>query len=109
MDQLGARTSDEDYVTLRKSLKKRILDYFKEDFIPDTATFGSKGAMLAGFEFFPVDKVIFASDCPFDPEKGPGYIRETLRILEEINLSKEDKEKVYYKNLEKFTGVKLVK
>ena len=109
MDQLGARTSDEDYVSLRKSLKKRILDYFKQDFIADTATFGSKGAMLAGFEFFPVDKVVFASDCPFDPEKGPGYIRETLRILEELDLSKEDKEKVYYKNLEKLTGAKLVK
>ena len=31
-DQLGARTSDEDYVALRKSLKKRPLDYFKQDF-----------------------------------------------------------------------------
>ncbi|HWL04970.1 MAG TPA: amidohydrolase family protein [Xanthobacteraceae bacterium] len=108
-DQLGSRTSDEDYVSLRKSMKKRPLDYFKQDFYADTATFGSKAAMVCGFEFFPMDKVIFASDCPFDPEKGPGYIRETLRILEELDLSKEDKEKVYYKNLEKLTGAKLVK
>src|SRR5436190_1969740 len=38
-DQLGARTSDEDYVSLRKSLKKRPLDYFKQDFYADTAVF----------------------------------------------------------------------
>jgi len=52
---------------------------------------------------------VFASDCPFDPEKGPGYIRETLKILEERDMSKEDREKVYYKNLERITGTKLVK
>ncbi len=33
-------------------------------------------------EFFPVEKIIFASDCPFDPEGGTMYPRETLRILE---------------------------
>jgi len=108
-DQLGSRTSDEDYVTLRKNMKKRPLDYFKQDFYPDTATFGSKGGMECGFAFFPVDQVVFASDCPFDPEKGPGYIRETLKILEERDMSKEDREKVYYKNLERITGTKLVK
>ena len=31
-DVMGSRTSDEDYVALRKSLKKRPLDYFKQDF-----------------------------------------------------------------------------
>ena len=38
-DVMGSRTSDADYVTLRKSLKKRVLDYFKEDFWADTAVF----------------------------------------------------------------------
>ena len=27
--------------------------------------------------FYPLDKIVFASDCPFDPEKGTMYIRET--------------------------------
>jgi aminocarboxymuconate-semialdehyde decarboxylase len=48
--------------------------------------------------------VVFASDCPFDPEQGPGYIRDTLQILESLDLSVEDKEKVYFRNLEKLTG-----
>jgi predicted TIM-barrel fold metal-dependent hydrolase len=108
-DQLGARTSDEDYGALRKSMKKRPLDYFKQDFYPDTAVFGSHAATLCGLDFYDRDKVVFASDCPFDPEKGPGYIRETLKILESLDLSKADREKINYKNLEALTGAKLVK
>ena len=33
----------------------------------------------AGMEFFPLEKIVFASDCPFDPEGGTMYPRETLR------------------------------
>jgi aminocarboxymuconate-semialdehyde decarboxylase len=108
-DQLGARTSDEDYVSLRKSLKKRPLDYFKQDFYADTAVFGGKPATVCGLAFFPTEKVLFASDCPFDPEKGPGYIRDTMAILDSLDLSKEAQDMIYFKNLEKLTGTKLVK
>jgi len=109
MDQLGNRTSDVDYVALRNSLKKRILDYFQKGTYVDTATFGGKGAMLCGLEFYPHEKVIFASDCPFDPEKGTMYIRETIRILDEIDMPKEKREDIYYRNFEKLVGRKLVK
>ena len=108
MDQLGARTSDEDYVALRKSLKKRPLDYFK-DFYADTAVFGSRAATMCGLEFFGIDKVVFASDSPFDPERGPGYIRETIKIIDNLDLTPEARDKIYYKNLEKLTGRRLVK
>jgi aminocarboxymuconate-semialdehyde decarboxylase len=108
-DQLGARTSDEDYVSLRQSMKKRPLDYFKQDFYPDTAVFGSRAATVCGMAFYPLEHTVFASDCPFDPEKGPGYIRETLKIIDSLDLSKADRDKIYYKNLEKLTGRTLVK
>jgi predicted TIM-barrel fold metal-dependent hydrolase len=108
-DVMGSRTSDEDYVGLRKSLKKRPLDYFKQDFWADTAVFGGEPATKCGLEFFPRDKVVFASDCPFDPEGGFMYPRETLRILDSLNLSKEQRDMIDYKNLEAVTGVKLVK
>jgi uncharacterized protein len=108
-DVLGSRTSDTDYVALRKSLKKRVLAYFKEDFWADTAVFTGVPATKAGMEFFPRDKIVFASDCPFDPEGGTMYPRETMRILDELNLSKTDQEKIYFKNLEAVTGRKLTK
>jgi len=108
-DQLGARTSDEDYVTLRKNMKKRPLDYFKQDFYADCAVFGARAATVCGLEFYPQDKVIFASDCPFDPEKGTMYIRETLKILDTLDISREQRDAIYFKNLEALVGKKLVK
>ena len=108
-DVMGNRTTDEDYVALRKSLKKRPLDYFKQDFWADTAAFTAEPATKCGMEFFPVDKIVFASDCPFDPEGGTMYPRETLRILEKLKLDKTTSDKVFYRNLEAVTGKKLVK
>jgi uncharacterized protein len=104
-DQLGSRTSDEDLTVLLKSLKKRPLDYFKHVFYADTATFTGEPAMHAGLAFFDLDKIVFASDCPFDPEKGTMYTRETIRILESIDMPKADKEKIWHSNLEAMCGV----
>ena len=105
-DQLGARTSGEDLRVVLKSLKKRPLDYFKHSFYADTAVFGGVPATHAGLAFYDLDKIVFASDCPFDPEKGTMYARETLRILEGIDMPKADKEKIWHGNLEAITGVK---
>jgi uncharacterized protein len=108
-DVMGSRTSGVDYVSLRKGLKKRVLDYFKQDFWADTAVFTAEPATKAGLDFFPRDKVVFASDCPYDPEGGTMYPRETLRILDSLDLSKTDRDKIYFKNLEAVTGRTLVK
>ena len=59
-----------------------------------------------GMAFYPLEKIVFASDCPFDPEKGTMYIRETLRIIDKLKLTKEQRDQVYYKNLERITGKK---
>jgi aminocarboxymuconate-semialdehyde decarboxylase len=108
-DVMGNRTSDEDYVGLRKSLKKRPFDYFKNDFWADTAAFTAEPATKCGMEFFPIDKIVFASDCPFDPEGGTMFPRETLRILDSLKMDKATSEKVFWKNLEAVTGKKIVK
>ena len=104
-DVLGSRTSDEDYVTLRKSLKKRPFDYFK-DFYADTAIEGVRAPMVCGLDFFGADKEGFASDCPFDKEKGPGYIRSTIAVLESLDLKPADREKISYRNAQTLFGVK---
>jgi predicted TIM-barrel fold metal-dependent hydrolase len=76
-DQLGARTSDENLGAVLKRLKRRPLD------------------------FFGPDRVLFASDSPFDPEKGPGYIRDTIAVLESIDLDPEARAKINHRNAEK--------
>ena len=99
-DQLGSRTSDEDLTLVLKRLEKRPLDYFRM-FYGDTALFGSRAATECGLSFFGADRIVFASDAPFDPEKGPMYIRETLRVLDELDLSAEDRKKICFQNTEK--------
>jgi aminocarboxymuconate-semialdehyde decarboxylase len=104
-DQMGARTSDEDYEGLRKSLKKRPFDYFK-DFYADTAIEGVRAPMVCGLDFFGEDRVLFASDSPFDKEKGPGYIRSTIAVLESIEMSSAMREKINYRDAQKLFGLK---
>ena len=96
LDQLGARSENEDLSDVRR-LKKRPYEYFRM-FYGDTALFGARHAMECGLAFFGVDRVLFASDMPFDPEKGPGYIRETIRCLDEMPLSDEDRRRIYEGN-----------
>jgi len=97
---LGARTSDKDLSVILKELKKTHLEYFKM-FYADTALFGSLAGTKCGLDFFGVDNVLFASDCPFDPEKGPGFIRETIRVVNELSISDEDRQKIYEGNARK--------
>ncbi len=96
-DQLGKRTTDEDYGAVLRGLKKRPLDYFK-DLYADSAVFGSRSATVCGLDFYGADKVLFASDCPFDPEGGPGYIRDTIAIIESLTLSDADRNKICHGN-----------
>jgi uncharacterized protein len=103
-DQLGARTSDEDYASLLKKLKKRPYDYFK-DFYGDTAVAGARAATVCGLEFFGAAHVLFASDCPFDKEKGPGYIRSTIAVVESLGLSAADQERICHGNAERMFGL----
>ena len=95
-DQLGTRTSDEDYAALLKSMKKRPLDYFKM-FYADTALFGARSATVCGLDFFGADRVLFSSDTPFEPAPGL-YIRETIRVIDSLDISAADRDKIYFKN-----------
>ena len=96
-DQLGARTSDRDLSLVLKGLAKRPIDYFKM-FYADTALFGAFDATVCGLNFYGAPNVLFASDAPFDPEKGPMYIRETIAIVERLPISGAEREQIFWKN-----------
>jgi uncharacterized protein len=96
-DQLGVRTSDEDYGEVLRRLDKRPIDYFKM-FYADTALFGAYDATICGLRFFGADHVLFASDAPFDPERGPMFIRETIGILDRLPMSDAEREQIYWRN-----------
>jgi len=100
LDQFGARTADEDYAGLLASLGKRPYDYFKM-FWADTAVFGSRAATECGLKFFGADQVVFASDAPFDPEGGPLYIRETIKVIDGLDITEVERRKIYQGNAER--------
>ena len=95
--QLGSRSPDDSEAHVLKSLSKPPIEYFKM-FYGDTVLGGSASALRCGIDFFGVDHVVFASDCPFDPEHGPMFIREGIRSIESLHLSDDDREKLYLGN-----------
>ena len=104
-DQLGTRTSDEDYTLLLKKLKKRPLDYFRLFYV-DTALFGAKDATLLGLKFFGAERTLFASDSPFDPEKGSAYTRWTIEILDSLDISPKERQMIYEGNARRLLHLK---
>jgi len=105
-DQLGLRTTEEDYGALRRTMKLRPLDYFKR-FYADTALFGSSAATRCGLAFFGVDRVLFASDTPFEPEPGL-YIRETVDVIDKLEITAEEREQIYWKNAKRLLKLERV-
>lgn len=104
-DQLGARTPEEHKDDVAGyPLTKRPIDYFKM-FFADTALFGAAHALRCTIDFFGADHVLFASDSPFDPEKGPGYIRATIDNLNTLDLRADDRAAIFEHNTRNLFGV----
>jgi aminocarboxymuconate-semialdehyde decarboxylase len=99
-DQLGTRTSDEDYSGILAAMQtkgRRPIDYFRL-FFNDTAVGGARSAIRCGLDFFGAEHVLFATDCPFDPEGGPMFIRDTIAALDGLALAEDDRAAIYFRN-----------
>jgi len=57
----------------------------------------STSATKCDYDFFGVDKIVFASDMPFEPSPGL-YAQETIRCVEALGLTAEQKDKIYRRN-----------
>jgi aminocarboxymuconate-semialdehyde decarboxylase len=97
---LGSRSSEEDYSNVLPSLGKPLIDCFK-DFYGDTALCGGRPGTICGLEFYGVDHVLFASDTPFGPEGGLAYIRDSIAVVDSLDVPAADKEKICFRNAEK--------
>ena len=95
--QLGSRSSDQEESQVLAGLGKPPIEYFKM-FYGDTVLGGAAAPLACGIAFFGADHVVFASDCPFDPEGGPMFIREGINSIESLDLSEDDKRRIYFGN-----------
>ncbi|MGA9278289.1 amidohydrolase family protein, partial [Ilumatobacter sp.] len=93
--QLGSRTSDG---ALGSNITRAPIEYFRQ-FYADTAISGSASATRCGLDFFGCEHVLFGSDCPFDPEGGPGFIRSMIRVIDELDISAQDRGLIYEGNI----------
>jgi predicted TIM-barrel fold metal-dependent hydrolase len=97
-DQLGSRTPEDQRQDVEHyPLSRRPIDYFRM-FYADTALFGAQNAIRCCLDFFGIERLLFASDSPFDPEKGPGYIRSTIANIEGLGLGDEERHLIYEGN-----------
>lgn len=97
-DQFGSRTHGSAAEEILGRLSKPPIEYFK-DFYGDTALSGSSIGTRCGLDFFGPRHVLFASDCPFDPEGGPMYIREMISVIDGLDVSDEERSDIYAGNL----------
>ena len=42
--------------------------------------------------------MLFATDCPFDPEGGPMFIREIIGALDGLDLVEDERAAIYFRN-----------
>lgn len=104
LDQYGSRTLPDEGPT-EHGLAGRPIDYFKR-FYADTAMFGSRDALACSLAFFGAEHLLFGSDMPFDPEKGPGFIRDGLADLRALGLPDDDLERILSGNARKLLGAR---
>lgn len=94
----GTRTAQDLQYLTESPIKGMVqIEEFRK-FYADCATFGSRSAIECGIEFFGEKHMVFASDLPFDPEDGFGYVRRTLKDISNLNVDAGIKEDLYYKN-----------
>ena len=102
--QLGSRSVEGDEADVLKKLGRPPIEFFKM-FYGDTVLGGAAAPLACGIAFFGAEHVVFASDCPFDPEGGPMFIREGIRSVEELGLSEADRRKIYFENARKLLNL----
>jgi aminocarboxymuconate-semialdehyde decarboxylase len=81
-------------------LKKHPFEYFHQ-FYADTITIGSVPALRCGLDFFGVDRVMFATDMPFDTAGGLHYVKVALEAMEAIDLPAADKARIFAVNAQR--------
>jgi aminocarboxymuconate-semialdehyde decarboxylase len=106
LDQLGKRTDDAEDASARARLNKRPVEYFRM-FYGDTALFGPAHAVQCGLAFFGADHVLFGTDMPFDPEGGPGFVRDTIKAVYEFDVSDGVRQQIFEGNARRLLRLKV--
>lgn len=81
-------------------LTKHPLEYYRM-FYADTALNGNAPALMCAYEFFGADHMLFATDMPYDIGNGDVSISKTIEAVEAMDISEEDKTKIFEANAQR--------
>jgi predicted TIM-barrel fold metal-dependent hydrolase len=81
-------------------LTKSIVDYLRM-FYNDTAVYGNTPSLMCAYAFCGADHMLFATDMPFDSQIGYRLVRETIRSIEEMDITDGEKRKIFEDNARK--------
>lgn len=81
----------------KKNISKPALEYFKK-FYNDTVVIGWTPALELVGKFFGYDHLVFGTDYPFSPEQGSVAIKNAIRVVNELNVSEDEKKIIFEKN-----------
>jgi predicted TIM-barrel fold metal-dependent hydrolase len=81
------------------SLKKLPSEYFRENFYITTSGMNCHDSLEFGIKVMGSDRIMFAIDFPYESSS------DSVRFLDSAPISKEDKEKIAYKNAERVFGI----
>ncbi|MDP2645593.1 MAG: amidohydrolase family protein [Desulfobacterales bacterium] len=85
---------------VKKGLPQAPLEYFRK-FYNDTAVNGNTHALMCAYGFYGAEHMVFGTDMPFDMELGREAIRETIRSIEEMDISADEKKAIFSGNARK--------
>lgn len=84
----------------KNGLTKSPIEYYRM-FYNDTAVSGSTPALMCAYAFFGTDHLLFGTDFPFDSQTGTIAVRETIRSIEQMDISDSEKKKIFEDNARK--------
>ena len=83
---------------VRTIMEKHDEKYFK-CFYTDTALYGNTPGLMSAFDFYGADHMMFGTDAPLGaPVNSNGDTFNTILAVEKMNISDDDKEKIFYRN-----------
>jgi aminocarboxymuconate-semialdehyde decarboxylase len=95
--QIFFGTAERNPLAEERKLKRPPLDYFKMLYA-DTAIGGEEAPTRCGHAFFGTPKCLFATDAPFDPERGRSLIGDTIKGVRALGLPQNEMDAIFAGN-----------
>lgn len=82
------------------------IDYFKK-FYSDTAIYGNSSGLMCCYDFFGAGHILFGTDMPYDSQFGQTITGETIKSIEQMSVSDNEKKMIFEDNIRELLGLEV--